>query len=90
PGTFADARVPLDRLQGTFNWTYRKQELVVASDNLAFSNDDLSARITGSYRHAPDTSHLGTIDLKGTLDRADVPRVPRYLPLSIGQHLRDY
>lgn len=90
PGTFADARVPLDRLQGTFNWTYRKQELVVTSDNLAFSNDDLSARITGSYRHAPDTSHLGTIDLKGTLDRASVPRVPRYLPLSIGQHLRDY
>jgi len=90
PGTFAEPRVPLDRLQGTFNWTYRKQALVVTSDNLAFSNGDLSARITGSYRHAPDTSHLGTIDLKGTLERANVPRVPRYLPLSIGQHLRDY
>lgn len=90
PGTFAEPRVPLDRLQGTFNWTYRKQALVVTSDNLAFSNDDLSARISGSYRHAPDTSHLGNIDLKGTLDRASVPRVPRYLPLSLGQHLRDY
>ncbi|WP_439892061.1 YhdP family protein [Ralstonia sp. 25C] len=90
PGTFAEPRVPLDRLQGTFNWTYRKQELVVTSDNLAFSNADLSARISGNYRHAPNTSHVGTIDLTGTLEHANVPRVPRYLPLSIGQHLRDY
>ncbi|WP_316653998.1 YhdP family protein [Ralstonia condita] len=90
PGTFAEPRVPLDRLQGTFQWTYRKQELVVTSDNLAFSNADLSARLTGRYRRAPDTSHVGTVDLKGTLERADVPRVPRYLPLSLGPHLRDY
>lgn len=90
PGTFEDPRVPLDRLQGTFNWTYRKQELAVTIDNLTFSNNDLSARVSGNYRHAPDTSHVGTVDLKGTLERADVPRVPRYLPLSIGQHLREY
>lgn len=90
PGTFAEPRVPLDRLQGTFTWTYRKQELIVASDNLAFSNADLSARVTGHYRHAPNTSHIGAIDLKGTLERAAVPRVPRYLPLSLGPHLRDY
>jgi uncharacterized protein (TIGR02099 family) len=90
PGTFAEPRVPLDRLQGTFSWTYRKQELVITTENLAFSNADLSARIAGRYRHAPNTSQVGAVDLKGTLERADVPRVPRYLPLSIGQHLRDY
>lgn len=90
PGVFDESRVPLDRLQGTFTWTRRQQELVVSSDNLTFSNADLSARITGSYRHAPDTSHIGAVDLKGTLDQAMVPRVPRYLPLSLPQHLRDY
>lgn len=90
PGTFAEPRVPLDRLQGTFNWTYRKQELVVTSDNVTFSNGDLAARVGGTYRHAPDTSRLGSLDLKGTLERAEVARVPRYLPLSISQHLRDY
>ncbi len=90
PGVFDESRVPLDRLQGTFTWTRRKQELVVSSDNLAFSNADLSARIAGTYRHAPDTSQIGAVDLKGTLDQAMVPRVPRYLPLSLPQHLRDY
>ena len=90
PGLFDEARVPLDRLQGTFNWTYRKQELIVSSDNLTLSNGDLSARFAGSYRHAPDTSHVGTIDLKGTLERATVTRVPRYLPLSVGPHTREY
>ena len=49
PGTFAEPRVPLDRLQGTFNWTYRKQELVVTSDNVTFSNGDLAARVGGTY-----------------------------------------
>ncbi|MBA9871126.1 TIGR02099 family protein [Ralstonia insidiosa] len=90
PGLFDEARVPLDRLQGTFNWTYRKQELIVSSDNLTLSNGDLSARFAGNYRHAPDTSHVGTIDLKGTLERATVTRVPRYLPLSVGPHTREY
>jgi len=90
PGIFAESRVPLDRLQGTFNWTYRKQELVVTSDNIAFSNGDLSAHVTGNYRHAPNTSHLGTLDLKGTLDHATVTRVQRYLPLSVGPQTREY
>jgi uncharacterized protein (TIGR02099 family) len=90
PGVFDEARVPLERLQGTFAWTYRKQELVVSSDNLTFSNDDLSASVSGSYRHAPNTSHIGALDLKGTLERATVTRVPRYLPLSVGPHTRDY
>ena len=90
PGTFAEPRVPLDRLQGTVKWTYRKQALVVTSDNLTFSNGDLSARVSGNYRHAPDTSHLGTLDLKGTLERAIVTRVPRYVPLSVGPHTREY
>ncbi|MGN5476992.1 YhdP family phospholipid transporter [Cupriavidus basilensis] len=58
-------------------------------DNIRFANADTAGTVSGTWRKGGD-SESGIADFSGELSRAQVARVPRYLPLGIPAGTRHY
>ena len=56
--------------------------------SLRFSNADMRGTVEARFRTASNAAPMGRLDLSARLDHAAVPRVPRYLPTSIGPLVR--
>nr|WP_261378867.1 YhdP family protein [Cupriavidus gilardii] len=89
PGLFDDPRLAFDELAGQFSWRRIDGKLAVDTDGVRFANADAVGTVRGSWRQGGD-GHAGIADLRGELTRAQVQRVPRYLPLEIPQTTRRY
>ena len=96
PGVFDEPVLPLDSLGADLQWQVNGEQLALTVRNLRFSNADAQGEAqatwhTGDPRKAPDgTRFPGTLDLQGSLSRADGSRVWRYLPLAVPQRAREY
>ncbi|MGN6666449.1 MAG: YhdP family protein, partial [Trinickia sp.] len=96
PGEFDDPRLKFDRLRMRGNWTVSAarapgdahKAFTVTVPELSVENADTAGSLQGSYTN-PGHGR-GALDLKATIARAKVPMIPRYLPTSIGEHLRHY
>ncbi|MDE1183378.1 AsmA-like C-terminal region-containing protein [Paraburkholderia sp.] len=95
PGVFDDPRLTFDRLQGDADWTIlptpqgeTHKAFSVNVSKLSVSNDDTAATATAQYTN-PGHGR-GSLDLKATVQRAQVKRIVRYLPTSISEKLRIY
>ena len=90
---FEEAGIPITHLSTDVKWQINGEHLAVQLPNLKFSNVDAEGEAqikweTGNSSVA--SKYPGLLDLQGSLSRADGTRVHRYLPLLIGQGVRDY
>ncbi len=106
PGIFDEPVLPFDTLEGDVQWKLDGTQISLAIPNLRFSNADAQGELQLKWQTAPGASagtgsptakaahspsrFPGVLDLQGSLSRADGTRVHRYLPLAIGQQVRDY
>ncbi|MBC5782819.1 TIGR02099 family protein [Ramlibacter sp. USB13] len=96
PGVFEEPVLPLDMLNADLQWQVDGEQLSLSVNNARFSNADASGEAqanwrTGNPRKQPGASRFpGTLDLTGSLSRADGTRVWRYLPLGVPKEARDY
>lgn len=96
PGVFEERLLNLQALDTDAQWRVQGERIEVRLDRLSLRNAD--AEGTGQARwHTgdPATSPAGgrfpgVLDLSASLTRADATRVHRYLPLSVGEHARQY
>jgi uncharacterized protein (TIGR02099 family) len=96
PGVFENPRVLLDKLSLDSQWTWTGENIAIQMRDIAFAGADAEGSAQASWRsgqtrtgaHDPDSS--GVLDLKGVLTRANGARVYRYLPLVLGQPVRNY
>ncbi|WP_082016497.1 YhdP family protein [Cupriavidus sp. IDO] len=89
PGMFEEPRLPFDQIGGDVRWTHENGRLTVNLDGIRFANADTAGTISGTW-HAGGDSSAGIADLTGELSRAQVARVPRYLPLGLPAGTRHY
>ncbi|HEX7685450.1 MAG TPA: AsmA-like C-terminal region-containing protein [Trinickia sp.] len=96
PGEFDDPRLTFDRLHVRGDWTVSPTRLPgeahkafkVNVPELSVENADTAGRLAATYSN-PGHGR-GALDLKATIARAKASTIPRYLPTSIGDHLRHY
>ncbi|AGW89438.1 YhdP family protein [Cupriavidus necator] len=89
PGLFEEPRLPFDQIGGDVRWTHTGGKLAVTLDGIRFANADAAGTVRGTWREGGDDGS-GIADLSGEMTRAQVARVPRYLPLSIPAGTRHY
>jgi uncharacterized protein (TIGR02099 family) len=96
PGEFDDPRLWFDRLRVRGDWTVSPtrapgdahKAFSVAVHELSLENADTAGSLSATYTN-PGHGR-GALDLTATIARAKAPMIPRYLPTSIGEHLRHY
>ncbi|MGO4328299.1 YhdP family protein [Cupriavidus sp. 2TAF22] len=89
PGLFEDPRVAFDQITGEVTWTRDNGKLAVRTEGVRFANADTAGVVRGTWQAGGD-GHGGIADLSGELSRAQVSRVPRYLPLGLPAATRQY
>jgi uncharacterized protein (TIGR02099 family) len=90
PGVFEEPVLPFESLEGDVRWQASNGQINVNVDRLRFSNADAQGEAEGSWRTSGPARFPGTLDLRGSLSRADGTRVWRYLPLGVPKRARDY
>ena len=97
PGIFERPEFLVGQLAADVNWKIDSRRISVDVNNLRFHNADLQgeARLkwqTAELPHGAPASlrFPGVLDLQGSLSRADVAAVARYLPMTLDHATRDY
>ena len=96
PGLFDDPVLHVAHVAAKVDVTHRGDDLEVRVADGALDNPDLAANVALTFRHGPGSGGLGEnggrgwIDLDAHFTRAEVKRVPRYLPNLIGAKARAY
>ena len=97
PGVFDQPLVPFDTLRGELRWQHDARRIQVQASKLRFANADAEGEVQIKWQNAqmPPGASLasgtpGLLDLQGSLRRARVAAVPRYLPITMSQAARDY
>jgi len=96
PGLFDDATLKFAHLAAQVGLRIVGNDLEVRVDHASLDNPDLAGTVALIFRHGPnaDGSGLyagrGYLDLDAHLTRAEVARVPRYLPNIIAVKARNY
>jgi uncharacterized protein (TIGR02099 family) len=96
PGVFEEPVLPLDSLAADLQWQVNGDQLALTVNQARFSNADAAGEVRANW-HSNDPGKLpgaarfpGTLDLQGSLSRANGTRVWRYLPLGVAKRARDY
>ena len=97
PGIFEHPQVPIDQLASEVGWKVDGRRISVELNHLRFTNADAQGEAHVKWqtadlpRGAPASLRFpGVLDLQGSLSRAEVKAVPRYLPLAIDRDVRSY
>ncbi len=99
PGLFDDPTLRFAHLSATVGVRVAGPDVEVKVDRAALDNADLAATVDVVFRHGPNSGGLvdadgkpgrGWLDVDAKVTRADVGRVPRYLPHIIGERTRLY
>jgi uncharacterized protein (TIGR02099 family) len=97
PGVFAQAVLPLDGLSGELQWKLDGAAIRVETGTLRFANTDGQGEAQIKWQTAPlargaplEARFPGVLDLSGSLSRANLAALPRYLPLQMNPVARDY
>jgi uncharacterized protein (TIGR02099 family) len=97
PGIFEKSEVALDHLSGELNWKRDGAHISVDLSQLQFQNAEAQGEAHLKWQTAEvprggpaDLRFPGVLDLQGSLSRADVVAVPRYLPRVMNRDAREY
>ncbi|HLT25529.1 MAG TPA: YhdP family protein [Zeimonas sp.] len=94
PGLFAEADVPLERLEAHATWTLQAAVdgappgVALRVESMRFANRDAAGEVAGTWRSGGRGA--GIVDFTGRLERADAARTARYLPLVVPARVRDW
>jgi len=97
PGVFEKPAVPMEQLAGDITWKVDGRHISAELNRLRFMNADAQGEMhvkwqTADLPHGAPASlrFPGLLDLQGSLSRAEVASVPRYIPLAVSRQVRDY
>ena len=93
PAMFDEPQLPFERLSGEFQWKTEGGQISLTASDVRFGNADAQGEVQAKWRSGgggTGNSALGVLDLTGTLSRAELSRVYRYLPTQIDKGVRDY
>ena len=97
PGIFERTEVAFDELSGNLQWKLDGSHISLEASKLRFANTDAQGEATFKWQTAstlrgspPDLLFPGVLDLSGTLSRANLAALPRYLPQVMNRQARDY
>jgi uncharacterized protein (TIGR02099 family) len=92
PNLFVDPDLPFERLDAQLRWSVDRGRgdawLQVDVDRLAFVNADGRGEASGGWRTGGQW--IGHLELEGRVERIDARRLPRYLPVLLPAHVRDW
>jgi uncharacterized protein YhdP len=76
------APLALDQADAVARWRHADGALEVTIEEGRIANADGALRFSGTWRPATNTTRKspGIVDMKGTIDRVALPRLPAYLP----------
>jgi len=99
PGVFEESRLPVTELKTEVRWQRTPRDGLppaysVELPAVKFTNPDLQATLQARWQTGAGDRGKGylpgKLDLKGRLLRTRLERVPRYLPMAIGNETRHY
>jgi uncharacterized protein (TIGR02099 family) len=94
PGYFSDPALPFERLNMQANWTFLDNEqLLLDMQKADFVQEDLAGSFSGRHQMPlkQEPGHpQGNIDVHGRLNRMELQKVGRYLPLQTPEGLRQW
>lgn len=93
PGVFEQPRIALDQLAAEVQWKQQGSQFSVQLPSARFANADAQGELQLKWQTTVDSggAHLpGTLDLQGSLSRAELAAVHRYLPRALNPQVRDY
>ncbi|HYD97702.1 MAG TPA: YhdP family protein [Noviherbaspirillum sp.] len=93
-GYFDDPLLPLERLNMQATWAFQgKDQVLVDVQKMDFIHEDLAGSFTGKHLmplNQQPGKPMGTIDVTGRLNRLELLKVGRYLPLQTPDELRQW
>jgi uncharacterized protein (TIGR02099 family) len=97
PGVFEQPVVRMDDLSGDVQWKLDGSRISVEASKLRFANTDAQGEASIKWQTAsvplggaPEMRWPGVLDLSGSLSRANLAALPRYLPVVMNQEARTY
>ena len=97
PGVFDKPVVDFADLSGALLWKLDGTHITVEASKVRFANTDAQGEASIKWQTAslprggsPDLRFPGLLDLSGSLSRANLASVPRYLPQVMNREARDY
>ena len=89
PGLFEQPRIALDQLAAELQWKQQGGQISLQLPSVRFANADAQGELQLKWQPAR-TPGPGVLDLQGSLSRAELSAVHRYLPLVVRAPVRDY
>jgi uncharacterized protein (TIGR02099 family) len=103
PGVFAEAAVPMDRLDARLTWKIdaaggaaAASKITVKVANARFANADAEGELSATWRTGAGVGlarggrYPGELELDGRIANAQAARTVRYLPLGLPDSVRSY
>ena len=94
PGYFSDPIVPFERLHMQANWTFQDDDrLLLNVQKMDFVQEGLAGSLAGKHLMSLSKQKdgaQGSIDITGKLNRLELQKVGRYLPMQTPEHLRHW
>ena len=90
PGVFDEPELPWSQLSTDITWQTQAGKLQVQLPNLKFSQADAQGDANLKWVQSQPGSVKGSLDLQAHLDRAELNRVHRYMPVFMAKDDRDY
>jgi uncharacterized protein (TIGR02099 family) len=88
PGVFGQSVMPFDALALQADWKVGSSGVELTVNNAKFTNADLQGAVTALYKTGGKGP--GVLDLQGTLARANVAAIHKYLPLRLPEGTREW
>jgi uncharacterized protein (TIGR02099 family) len=92
PGVFEQPRIALDQLAADLHWKLQGDRATLQISNARFANAQAQGEFQLKWHtgEAAGASLPGVLDLQGSMSRADLSALHRYLPQAINAEVRDY
>lgn len=93
PGLFEQPRIAINQLTGDLQWRHQGEQLNVQLLNARIANADAQGEFQFKWHtaDAPGPARWpGVLELQGSLSRADLASLHRYMPLVVGAQVRSY
>jgi uncharacterized protein (TIGR02099 family) len=91
PGVFEQPRIALDQLAAELQWRLQGGLTSLQINNARFANHEAQGEFQLKWQAGAAQARLpGVLDLQGSLSRAELSALHRYLPRAIKPEVRDY
>lgn len=92
PGLMAQPRIALDQLAADLQWRQQGGQTSLQVKNARFSNNDAQGEFQVKWQTggASGARLPGLLDLQGSISRADLSALHRYMPQAISPKVSDY